>query len=212
MGAYMFKERIKNYINEKRTAHFSLYKRGGGVLIGVSLVAAALQLLLVKNYIIDGGIVGISILLAHITDYKVGFYIFLLNTPFLLLGLLYLGKRFLIISLGALLFLSLELYMLEPFPVLTKNPILVIFLGGICLGMGVGMIIRFGGSLDGTEILAIMLSQRTPFSIGQYVLFFNFFIFFSSIFVFGLLEAVYSLATFCIACKTIDLSLKNIRL
>ncbi|MDR6999402.1 YitT family protein [Neobacillus niacini] len=205
----MYKRHVKYFTDERRTAYFSFYKRGSGILIGVSLVAAALQLLLVKNYIIDGGIVGISIMLSHVTHHEVGLYIFLLNTPFLLLGLFYLGKRFLMISLGALLFLSLEMYILEPLPVLTNNPILVILLGGICLGMGVGMIIRFGGSLDGTEILAIMLSRRTPFSIGQYVLFFNFFIFSSSIFVFGLLEAVYSLATFCIACKTIDLSLKN---
>ncbi|OIK16073.1 membrane protein [Bacillus sp. MUM 116] len=206
----MYKERIKSYINEKRSAHFSFFKRGTGLLIGVSLVAASLQLLLVKNYIIDGGIVGISILLSHISDHEMEYYILLLNAPFLLLGLLYLGKRFLMISLGSLLFLSLELYMLEPIPAITNNPILVILLGGICLGMGVGMIIRFGGSLDGTEILAIILSKRTSFSIGQYVLFFNFFIFFSAIFVFGLIEAAYSLATFCVACKTIDLALKNI--
>ncbi|MED3561652.1 YitT family protein [Bacillus xiapuensis] len=206
----MYKERIKSYINEKRSAHLSFFKRGTGLLIGVSLVAASLQLLLVKNYIIDGGIVGISILLSHISDNEMEYYILLLNAPFLLLGLLYLGKRFLMISLGSLLFLSLELYMLEPVPAITNNPILVILLGGICLGMGVGMIIRFGGSLDGTEILAIILSKRTSFSIGQYVLFFNFFIFSSAIFVFGLIEAAYSLATFCVACKTIDLTLKNI--
>jgi uncharacterized membrane-anchored protein YitT (DUF2179 family) len=83
----------------------------------------------------------------------------------------------------------------------------MIVLGGFGLGLGVGITIRFGGCLDGTEVLAILFSKRTAFSIGQYILLFNFFIFGSSILIFGLTKAIYSLATFLIAYKTIDISI-----
>lgn len=183
--------------------------RGFSIFCGASLVAISLQLFLVKNYVIDGGILGISILLSHIFSLNVGFLLLILNTPFLWIGYYYLGKRFLILSLYAIIILALGSNILEPIPVITNNPFLVIILGGILLGLGVGIIIRFGGSLDGTEVMAILLSKRSSFSIGQYVLIFNFFIFGSSVFIFGLKEAIYSLATFFIAYRTIDFSIKN---
>jgi uncharacterized membrane-anchored protein YitT (DUF2179 family) len=186
----------------------SLYKRGFFIFCGASLVAISLQLFLMKNFVIDGGIIGISIILSHITRQEVGLFLLLLNTPFFIIAYSYLGKRFLLLSLFAILILSLETYLLEPFPVLTNNPLLVILLGGISLGLGVGITIRFGGCLDGTEVLAILFSKRSPFSIGQYVLLFNIFIFGCSIFIFGLNEAIYSLLTFFVAYKTIDFSIK----
>ncbi|ETI69476.1 hypothetical protein BAVI_07289 [Neobacillus vireti LMG 21834] len=187
----------------------SFYKRGCFVFFGSSLVALSLQLFLVKNFVIDGGIIGISIILSHVTSQEVGLFLLLLNTPFFLIAYSFLGRRFLILSVFAILVLSLETYLLEPFPVLTNNTFVVIILGGIALGLGVGITIRFGGCLDGTEVLAILFSKRSPFSIGQYVLFFNIFIFGSSIFIFGLNEAVYSLATFIVAYKTIDFSIQS---
>ncbi|EKN68794.1 hypothetical protein BABA_12106 [Neobacillus bataviensis LMG 21833] len=187
----------------------SFYKRGCFIFFGSSLVALSLQLFLVKNFVIDGGIIGISIILSYITRQEVGLFLLLLNTPFFIIAYTYLGRRFLMLSLFAILVLSAGTYLLEPIPVLTHNPILVIFLGGFSLGLGVGITIRYGGCLDGTEVLAILFSKRSPFSIGQYVLLFNLFIFGSSIFIFGLYEAIYSLATFCVAFKTIDLSIQE---
>lgn len=202
-------ERVIYYINQSRSGDISLFMRGFSIFCGASLVAISLQLFLVKNYVIDGGILGISILLSHIFSLNVGFLLLILNTPFLWIGYYYLGKRFLILSLYAIIILALGSNILEPIPVITNNPFLVIILGGILLGLGVGIIIRFGGSLDGTEVMAILLSKRSSFSIGQYVLIFNFFIFGSSVFIFGLKEAIYSLATFFIAYRTIDFSIKN---
>ncbi len=97
---------------------------------------------------------------------------------------------------------------LEPYPVITNIPYLVIIFGGLTLGMGVGIIIRYGGCLDGTEVLAILFSKRSSFTVGQYILLFNFFIFGSAIFIFGFKEAIYSLITFFVAYKTIDFSMK----
>jgi uncharacterized membrane-anchored protein YitT (DUF2179 family) len=204
----MYKKRVRYYESYSRSAYISINKRLLYVFCGASLVGLSLQLLLVKNSVIDGGIVGLSIILSHITSIEIGLFLLLLNTPFFILGYSYLGKRFLILSLFAITVLSFVIHFFEPFPSLTGNPLIVTVLGGITLGLGVGIVILFGGSLDGTEVLAILISKRTPFSIGQIVMFFNLFIFGSSIFIFGLKEAVFSLATFFIAYKTIDLIIK----
>jgi uncharacterized membrane-anchored protein YitT (DUF2179 family) len=204
----MYQERSTFYSNDRRTWRHSLYKSCFLIFCGATLVAISLQLFLVKNYVIDGGIVGVSILLSQITSLEVGLLLFLLNSPFLVIGYTYLGRKFLVLSLFALSVLSIITFLLEPLPVITKNPFFIILFGGLFLGCGVGLIIRYGGCLDGTEVLAILLSKRSSFSIGQYVMLFNIFIFTSSAFVFGLKEAIYSLATFCIACKAIDISLR----
>jgi uncharacterized membrane-anchored protein YitT (DUF2179 family) len=204
----MYKERVKYFGLNKRTDDISIPKRLLFIFCGAMLTSIALQLLLMKNNVIDGGIVGVSIILSHMTSIEVGFFLLLLNTPFFFIGYSYLGQRFVLLSLFAIIMLSLFTHLLEPYPSITQNPLIVIFLGGGLLGLGVGTVIRFGGSLDGTEVLAILFSGRSSFSIGQIVMFFNFFIFSTSIFIFGLKEALVSLATFFIAYKTIDYSIK----
>jgi len=204
----MYKKRVSYYNSYTRSAYISIHKRLLYIFCGASLVGVSLQLLLVKNSVIDGGIVGLSIILSHITSIEIGLFLLLLNTPFFILGYSYLGKRFLILSLFAITVLSFVTHFFEPFPSLTSNPLIVIVIGGITLGLGVGCVIRFGGSLDGTEVMAILISKRNPFSIGEIVMFFNFFIFGSSVFIFGLKEAAFSLATFFIAYKTIDFIIK----
>jgi len=204
----MYRKRKKFYIDFSRSAAISFYKRVLIIFMGATFVAISLQLFLVKNHVIDGGIIGISILLSHITGQEIGLFLLILNTPFFLIAYTFLGRRFLMLSIYAILTLSLETYLLEPIPVISENPIIVIVFGGIILGLGVGVTIRFGGCFDGTEVLAILFSERFSLSIGQFILLFNFFIFGSSIFIFGLGEAIYSLATFLIAYKTIDISIQ----
>lgn len=204
----MYRKRKKFYIDFSRSAAISFYKRVLIIFMGATFVAISLQLFLVKNHVIDGGIIGISILLSHITGQEIGLFLLILNTPFFLIAYTFLGRRFLMLSIYAILTLSLETYLLEPIPVISENPIIVIVFGGIILGLGVGITIRFGGCFDGTEVLAILFSERFSLSIGQFILLFNFFIFGSSIFIFGLGEAIYSLATFLIAYKTIDISIQ----
>ena len=200
----MYRVRVTYYLNQYRNRERSYYRRGLFIFFGATLVAISLQLFLVKNYVIDGGIIGISLLISQITRIDVGFIILILNTPFLVVGSFYLGRKFLVSSLFAIFVLAMGVDVLEPYPELTNNPLIVIILGGIILGLGVGIIIRYGGSLDGTEIIAILLSERSTFSIGQYIMLFNIFVFASSIFVYGFKEAIYSIATFTVAYKTID--------
>jgi uncharacterized membrane-anchored protein YitT (DUF2179 family) len=204
----MYWKSIKYYSDFSRTSEISLIKRVGFILFGVSLVAISLQLFLVKNFVIDGGIIGISILLSHITNQEIGLFLLLLNTPFFLIAYSFLGRRFLMLSLFAILVLSFGTHLLENSPVITHNPLLVILFGGISLGLGVGITIRFGGCLDGTEVLAILFSKRSAFSIGQFILFINLFIFGLSITILGLTEAIYSFATYLIAYKTIDITIQ----
>jgi uncharacterized membrane-anchored protein YitT (DUF2179 family) len=207
-GRTMYKQRVKYYESYSRSAYISIKKRLLYIFCGASLVGVSLQLLLVKNSVIDGGIVGLSIILFHTTGIDISLFLLILNTPFFILGYSYLGRRFLILSLFAISVLSLVTHFSEPFPSLTENPFIVTVLGGFTLGLGVGIVIRFGGSLDGTEVLAILLSKRTSYSIGKIVMFFNIFILGSSVFIFGIKEAVVSLATFFIAYKTIDVIIK----
>lgn len=204
----MYRNRIKFYLDFSRSSGLSFYKRIFFIFLGVALVATSLQLILVKNNVIDGGIIGIAILLSRITNQEIGLFLLILNTPFFLIGYSFLGRRFLLLSLFAIIALSLGTHVLEPFPALVHNPILVIVLGGMSLGLGIGITIRYGGCLDGTEVLAILFSKRSSFSIGQFILLFNIFIFGVSVFILGINEAIYSFATYVIAYKTIDISIQ----
>ncbi|MBX9976292.1 YitT family protein [Cytobacillus firmus] len=200
----MYRKSVQYYLSQRRKGNFSTIKNGLIIIFGATLVAVSLQLFLVKNYVIDGGIVGLSIILSHVFHVDVGALILVLNLPFLVAGFFFLGGRFLVLSLFASSVLAGETYILAPFEEVTNHPLLIIILGGLLLGMGVGLIIRFGACLDGTEVLAILFSERLPLTIGQCILLMNTIIFGSSVFLFGITEAAYSLATFFVAYKTID--------
>jgi uncharacterized membrane-anchored protein YitT (DUF2179 family) len=180
------------------------------LLIGAVLASIGLEIFLVPNNIIDGGIVGISIISSHLTKFPLGVFIFLLNLPFLVLGYNQIGKTFAISTLFSIIALSIGVTVLRPIPGLTNDVFLAAIFGGIILGIGVGIIIRYGGSLDGTEIVAILLDKRTGFSVGEIVMFFNLFILTSAGFVFGWDKAMYSLIAYFIAFKVIDVTIEGL--
>lgn len=180
------------------------------LFIGSILAATGLEVFLIPNKIIDGGVVGISIMLSYISHYPLGLFIFLLNIPFLFLGYMHIGKTFVYSTLFSVVSLSFWVTILEPVPGVTNDIFLAAVFGGVILGMGIGLIIRYGGSLDGTEIVAIILDKRTGFSVGEVVLCFNIFILGSSAFVFGLNNALYSLVTYLIAYKVIDITIEGL--
>lgn len=181
------------------------------VTLGALLVSFGLEIFLVPNNIIDGGIVGISIIMSYLTGIKLELFLLILNVPFLYLGYRQIGKKFVVTTLFGLSVLSLGTLFLLDVPVPTENPLLASIFGGAFLGVGVGMVIRSGGSLDGTEILGILLNRKTPFSVGKVVLFINVFIFFSAGFVFGWDRAMYSLITYFIASKMIDFTIEGFK-
>ena len=180
------------------------------LLIGAVFTSIGLEIFLVPNNIIDGGVVGISIISSHLTKLPLGLFIFILNLPFLAIGYKQIGKTFVWSTLFAVTALSIGVTVLHPIPGLTKDVLLASVFGGITLGIGVGLIIRYGGSLDGTEIVAIILDKRTGFSIGEIVMFFNLFILSSAGLVFGWDKAMYSLIAYFIAFKVIDVTVEGL--
>jgi uncharacterized membrane-anchored protein YitT (DUF2179 family) len=180
------------------------------IIIGATLSSIGLEIFLIPNNIIDGGIVGVSIMTSFLTHLPLGLFTFFLNLPFLLLGYKQIGKTFVFSTLFAIICLSVGVSLLHPIPGLTHDLFLAVIFGGIINGAGVGLIIRAGGSLDGTEIVAIILDKRISFSVGEIVMFFNVFILGISGFLYGWDRAMYSLVTYFIAFKVIDIVVEGI--
>lgn len=201
---------IKDANRKKKLTRTKLLKRMLFVPLGALLVAAGLEIFLVPNNIIDGGIIGVSIMVSYLSNINLGLLLVLFNLPFLILGYKHIGKTFAITTLVGDLILGIGVALFHSVPVLTEDPLLASVFGGICIGVGVGLVIRHGGSLDGTEILAIIFNKATPFSVGEVVMFMNVFILGSAGFVFGWDRAMYSLIAYFIAFKTIDITIEGL--
>lgn len=190
-----------------KTSLAKVLKRILFITLGAMLVSVGLEIFLIPNHIIDGGIVGISIILSYLTGWQLGIFLFVLNLPFVILGYKQIGKTFALSTLLGITVMSVGTNFLHPVPGLTHDALLATVFGGIILGIGVGLVIRYGGSLDGTEIVAILINKKTPFSVGEIVMIGNIFILGSAGFVFGWDRAMYSLMAYYIAFKMIDLTM-----
>jgi len=183
----------------------TLLLKSAMIILGAALSSVGLEIFLIPNNIIDGGIVGISIMSSYITHFPLGIFTFGLNLPFLIMGYRQIGKTFVLSTLFAIICLSVGVSLLHPISGLTHDVFLAAIFGGIINGAGVGLIIRAGGSLDGTEMIAIIFDKKISFSIGEIVMFFNVFILGSAGFLYGWDRAMYSLVTYFIAFKVIDI-------
>ena len=176
-----------------------------GITIGAMLSAFSIQTFLSPNMILDGGVIGISMIVSKITGLPLSIFTIILNIPFLLIGYKNLGKKFLIKAVYAMLIFSCFLTMFSNVNELTDDILLATIYGGIILGIGVGLVIRSGGCLDGTESVAIIINKNTSFSTGQIIMLFNIFIYLTAGALFGLDKALYSLLMYFITFKIIDL-------
>ncbi|GAB6157742.1 YitT family protein [Desulfotomaculum varum] len=188
---------------------YKLCKRVFFLTLGALITAVGLELFIIPNKLVDGGIIGISIMASYLTKLPLAIFIVGLNIPFLVLGYMHIGKTFALSTLFSVSALAYFTTVLHSFPAFTKDILLGTVFGGIVLGIGVGLILRYGGSLDGTEITALIISPRFCFSVGEVVMFFNIFILGSAGFVYGWENAMYSLIAYFIAYKTIDLVLEG---
>jgi uncharacterized membrane-anchored protein YitT (DUF2179 family) len=193
------------HVSHKGMPKTKLAKRIFFIVFGAILMGVGIEEFLVPNRILDGGIVGVSIILAHLTGWRLGLFIFMLNIPFFFIGYKQIGKTFALSTLLGITVLSLTTTLLHDVPVFTEDLLLATVFGGIVLGTGVGIVIRYGGSLDGTEIMAILANKKLPFSVGEIIMFFNIFIFGTAGFVFGWDRAMYSILAYFIAFKMIDI-------
>lgn len=189
----------------RRLSRIKIVQRTIMITIGALLMAVGLEIFLIPNQVIDGGITGISIMLSHITGVKLGIFLFILNLPFVYLGYKQFGKTFAISTVFGIIMLALFTTFFHPVPPFTDDILLATIFGGIFLGMGVGLVIRNGGALDGTEVLTIVISKKVPFSVGEIVMFINLFILSSAGFVYSWDRAMYSILAYVIAAKAIDI-------
>lgn len=172
--------------------------------LGAVIVAFALECFLIPNKIIDGGVIGVSMMLNTITGINLGTLIFCLNLPFIFLAYTTIGKTFVFQTFFSVTMLALFTNLCEGVTA-TTDPFLATTFGGIILGAGVGMILRNSASLDGTEILSIKLAKRFSFmSIGEFLMGFNLLIYTASGFLYSWNNAMYAIITYYIASKTID--------
>lgn len=175
------------------------------ITIGVLVASFSLEAFLVPNLILDGGITGVAMIFSNVTRLPLGVFIFIANLPFIYVGYKHLGERFLLKSIYSMVLFSLFLSLFHGVPSFTSDKLLATVFGGFFLGLGIGVVIRYGGCLDGTESVAMVLSKKTNLSVGQVVLIFNIVLYAIAGFIFGFDRALYSLLTYFITFKIIDM-------
>jgi uncharacterized membrane-anchored protein YitT (DUF2179 family) len=180
------------------------------VALGVLSAAFGIKGFLLSSHFIDGGVTGVSMLLSGVTRLPLALFIPLINLPFIALGYRQVGGKFAFKSALAIAGLSLCLA-LVPFPDVTSDKLLTAVFGGFFLGAGIGLAMRGGAVLDGTEVAALLVSKRSSLlRVGDVILILNVFIFSAAAFLLGVEPALYSILTYVAASKTVDFLLHGI--
>lgn len=179
------------------------------ILIGVVSAGFGLKGFLLPNSFIDGGAMGISLLISETTAFSLSILIVLVNLPFIILGYSNLGKQFALKSIIAIVGLALTVHFI-PYPLITSDKLLIAVFGGFFLGAGIGLSIRGGAVIDGTEVLAIYLSKKTGLTIGDIILLFNIVIFSFGAYILSVEVALYAMLTYLAAAKTVDFIIEGV--
>jgi len=179
------------------------------IIIGIFSAGFGLKGFLLPNSFMDGGAMGISLLISETTTIPLSLLIVVVNFPFILIGYTQIGKQFAIKSILAIIALALIVHFI-PYPLITSDKLLIAVFGGFFLGVGIGMAIRGGAVIDGTEVLAIYLSKKTGLTIGDVILIFNIIIFSFGAYILSMEIALYAILTFIAASKTIDFVIEGI--
>jgi len=179
------------------------------LLLGVLSASIGLKGLLLPNQFLDGGAMGVSLLGEVLTGFNLSFLIIIVNAPFILLGARQISIPFAVKSSLAILGLALLVHLLE-FPVITSDKLLIAVFGGFFLGAGIGLSIRGGAVIDGTEVLALSISRKTSLTVGDVITIFNVILFSVSAIILSLETAMYSILTYVVASKTVDFIINGI--
>ncbi|MCO1600396.1 MULTISPECIES: YitT family protein [Desulfosporosinus] len=182
-----------------------LFKHFFGIVIGSTIVSVSINTLIIPNEIADGGVTGISIILHYLFGWPVSWAVLLLNLPLFFLGLRMVGRDFLVFSIVGVGVLSATLSLTTHLPALTNDTLLAAISGGVLTGIGMGLIFRSRGSLGGTDILAVLLTRTTSFSVGQILLGIDAVIFLGAAILFGPEMAMYAMIYMFIATRVVDL-------
>jgi uncharacterized membrane-anchored protein YitT (DUF2179 family) len=177
------------------------------IAVGALLSAVSIRIFLLPNFLIDGGMIGVALILTRlIGSVYLPYFLIALNLPFIFLAYKYIRRSFVIHMLWAVLLFAFFLFILDKAPPFFGDPLEVIVIGGAILGIGAGMIIRNGGCIDGTEIMGIIVNRRLGFTVGQVILAFNVVIFSAYGLIFSDWHIAFkSLLTYVVAFKMMDL-------
>lgn len=217
---------IKKSLGRKSSDHLTRYQMAKGSIrlrrslkaalrsamfmaLGILSAGFGLQGFLIPNGLIDGGVTGISLLTNRHTGISFSILIVLINIPFVLVGWKQIGKGFSIKSMICIAVLAVAVAFIQ-YPIVTDDKVLIAVFGGFFLGAGIGLTIRGGAVIDGTEILAIFLSRKRSISVGDFILLFNIVIFSVAAYLHTVEMALYSILTYMAAAKTVDFILDGI--
>ncbi len=211
------KKKLSNYSNYVLAKGFKqfqiVFKRRiiQFFLLGMGVLSAGFGLkgFLLPNHFIDGGAVGISLLISVVTDWPLSLLLLLVNIPFVVLGLRTIGLDFAIKTAIGIVALAIAVEVI-PYPQITEDKLLVSVFGGFFLGAGIGLAMRGGGVIDGTEVLALNISKRSGLSVGDLILIFNVIIFSVAAYLLTIETALYSVLTYLSASKTVDFIVEGI--
>ena len=179
------------------------------LILGVVSASIGLKGLLLPNQFLDGGAMGVSLLTQFLTGINLSLLILLVNAPFIIIGARQISVAFAVKSSLAILALAALVHFIE-LPVITEDKLLIAVFGGFFLGTGIGLSIRGGAVIDGTEVLALSISRRTSFTVGDLIAIFNVVLFSISALVLGLEIAMYSILTYIVASRTVDFIINGI--
>lgn len=179
------------------------------IAAGVASACFGLKSFLMPSHFIDGGVTGISLLLSTLTGWNLSYLIAFINIPFVILGFRQIGKGFAIKTAIAIAALSVALIVL-PFQPITHDKLLIAFFGGLFLGGGIGLAMRGGCVIDGTEVLALYISKNSILTVGNIILILNIIIFAFAAYFLNIETALYAILTYLSASYTIDFIVNGI--
>ena len=184
-------------------------KEYGQIAIGILLASVGLKAFLLPNNFLDGGVTGIAILLSQQTGWNISILLILISIPFILVGAFTVSKRIVIKSMIAIALLALSIN-LETFSTITEDKLLIAIFGGVFLGAGIGISIRNGAVLDGSELLGLFIFNKYGISIGKTILIFNVVLFAITAYVVSMEVAMYSILAYIVTAKVIDLFIQGL--
>jgi uncharacterized membrane-anchored protein YitT (DUF2179 family) len=185
--------------------HISEYVQ---IIIAVVIASIGLKIFLLPNGFLDGGVTGIAILLSELFDVSISWMLIMISIPFLILAWFTVSKKIVFKSTLSIVLLALMIHY-ETFTPITEDKLLISIFGGLFLGVGIGLAIRNGSVLDGSEILGVFINEQLGISIGKTIFFFNVILFSITALVLSVEVAMYSILTYLVTAKIIDLMIEG---
>ena len=202
-------EQFAKKVNEANADFKNMIRDGFLILSGVLSANFGLSGFLLPNSFIDGGVTGISLISAELSGFSFSILLVAINIPFMIMAFSTISRQFALRSMVAIVLLAISVHLIE-FPVITDDKLLISVFGGFFLGMGIGLSIRGGAVIDGTEVLAVFLNRKTSLTIGDVILIFNILIFMVAAIIFSIEIALYAILTYLSASKTVDFIVSGI--